>query len=241
MKKILRLVKNLILSIGLLPDWFSFRHQNNNRFLLRWLNNLPRLSDKTKKTQFDLHYIYHPAWAARVLAKTKPTEHVDISSSLAFSTIISAFMPVRFFDFRPADIYLSGLTSSPADLNSLPFPSNSLPSVSCLHVLEHIGLGRYGDPVDPNGDLKAINELQRILAPSGDLLIAVPVGQPRLRFNAHRIYSFSQVIEMFNQLELHEFSLISEKTGRLISPADPALVSQEKYACGCFWFKKKKL
>lgn len=241
MKRILRLAKNLILSIGLLPDWLSFYRQNNNRFRLGWLDNLPRLKDRTKKTQFDLHYTYHPAWAARILAKTRPIEHVDFSSSLAFSTIISAFVPVRFFDFRPADISLSGLTSSQADLNSLPFPASSLDSISCLHVLEHIGLGRYGDPINPDGDLKAGKELQRVLAPGGDLLIAVPVGQPRLRFNAHRIYSFSQIIEMFNQLELHEFSLISEKTGQFISPADPALVSQEKYACGCFWFKKKKL
>ena len=241
MKKNLHRLINLISSLRLLPDWLAFYKKNDQRFSLRFRDNLPQLGDKTNQTDFDLHYIYHPAWAARVLAKTKPREHVDIYSSLSFSTLFSAFIPVRFFDFRTANISLSGLQSEAINLTALSFPNDSLPSVSCLHVLEHIGLGRYGDPIDPQGDIKAMTELERVLAPSGDLLIAVPVGQPRLRFNAHRIYSYEQIISAFSQLELVEFSLISEKKHGLISPADPALVEQEKYGCGCFWFKKKAL
>ncbi len=47
---------------------------------------------------------------------------------------------------------------------------------SCMHTIEHIGLGRYGDPLDAVGDQTALSELQRVVAPGGSLLIVVPVA-----------------------------------------------------------------
>lgn len=199
----------------------------------------PCLKDKTKNTDFDLHYIYHPAWAARILATTKPEKHIDISSTLYFSSIISAFINTEFYDYRPADIHLDGLSSKATDLNKLQFSDNSIKSLSCMHTVEHIGLGRYGDEIDPDGDLKAIGELKRVLAPEGNLLFVTPIGNPRILFNAHRVYSYEQIMGCFSGLELKEFSLISEIEHRLIRNADPKLTKKEKYACGCFWFTKK--
>jgi hypothetical protein len=66
-----------------------------------------------------------------------------------------------------------------------------------MHVVEHVGLGSYGDSLDPNGDLKAMSELKRVLSINGNLLFVVPVGKPRVMFNAHRIYSYEQIIECF--------------------------------------------
>lgn len=239
MRKLFLLLSRAFKLLIILPDWYRFRQANDGRFKASLRYAQPYLRDKTSETSFDLHYIYHPAWAARIIAHNQPLEHTDISSSLSFSTLLSAFVPVKFYDYRPAKLKLSGLDCAPADLCALPFPSESLASLSCLHTIEHIGLGRYGDPLDPDGDLKAISELKRVLQKGGDLLIAVPLGQPRLRFNAHRIYSYQQIISYFSDLELKDFSLISLREKRLIPQADPALVSQEDYGCGCFWFKKK--
>jgi len=47
-----------------------------------------------------------------------------------------------------------------------------------MNVVEHVGLGRYGEPLDPEGDIKAMRELRRVLAPGGSLLFVVPVGRP---------------------------------------------------------------
>src|SRR6266536_3280627 len=58
----------------------------------------PILDERTASTGFDRHYIYHPAWAARVLARAQPSVHVDIASTLHFCSIVSAFIPVRFYD-----------------------------------------------------------------------------------------------------------------------------------------------
>lgn len=199
----------------------------------------PQLHDATTGTAFDRHYLYHPAWAARILARTRPAEHVDISSILHFSTLLSAFVPTRFYDFRPAAVHLDGLTTGAADLLSLPFEDGSVASLSCMHVLEHIGLGRYGDPLDPDGDLKAIRELVRVLAPGGNLLVATPVGAPRVQFNAHRVYDHERFAEAFAPLELIEFALIPEhgEEGLVVAPP-PERARAETYGCGCFWLRK---
>lgn len=231
------LPKKVIRFIRLLSEFSRFRNKADNRFRAPWSELYPCLSDNTVTTPFDQHYVYHPAWAARILAKTRPAYHVDISSILSFSSIVSAFIPIRFYDYRPAQLNLGGLESGQADLLHLPFDNDSVPSLSCMHTIEHVGLGRYGDPLDPQGDLKAITELKRVLQPGGDLLFVTPVGKPKIAFNAHRIYSHEQIVEYFSPLEVKEFSLVPD-SGGLLRDANPALVAAQDYGCGCYWFRK---
>lgn len=205
-----------------------------------WMDQYPCLNDATDATGFDRHYIYHPAWAARVLARTRPIEHIDISSTLTFCTLLSAFIPTRFFDYRPAPIVLDGLQTGATDLVSLHFADESIDSLSCMHVIEHIGLGRYGDPIDPMGDRKAVGELQRVLKKGGNLLVVVPVGRPRVQFNAHRVYDYREFRDWFDELELVDFSLIPDGDaphGLVVNPT-PRLVDEQEYGCGCYWLRK---
>ncbi|MFZ2038542.1 MAG: DUF268 domain-containing protein [Minisyncoccia bacterium] len=210
----------------------------NARFSFLWSDRYPQLYDRTSNTNFDRHYIYHPAWAARIIEKINPKKHIDISSTLNFCSIVSAFVPVEFYDYRPADLQLSNLETKKGDLLQLPFKDNSVESISCMHTVEHIGLGRYGDPIDPDGDLKAISELKRVLATNGSLLFVVPIGKSKIMFNAHRIYSYEQILKYFSDLKLEEFSLIPEISGGIIKNASKVEADKETYACGCFWFKK---
>jgi hypothetical protein len=226
----------------IIGDYIKFKkkEKTSRGFKSSLLTIRPIIGENVPNTSYDRHYIYHPAWAARIIAQNKPKEHIDISSILSFSSVISAFIPVKFYDYRPVDLELSNFSSKAADLLKLPFPDNSVNSLSCMHTVEHVGLGRYGDPIDPDGDLKAMTELARVLAPNGDLLFVVPVGKPKIYYNAHRIYSYEQIISSFPSLKLHEFSLIPEKSGSIKTNATAEDVSKEKYACGCFWFKKYK-
>lgn len=148
-----------------------FQKTDGQRFAVKIKDRYPCLNDRTKSAGFDKHYIYHTAWAARKLKEINPTEHIDIASLLYFSTLVSAFIPIRFYDYRPANISLSSLTSGHADITELPFDDNSVISLSCMHVVEHIGLGRYGDPIDIDGDLKAIAELKRVVTRGGGLIV----------------------------------------------------------------------
>jgi SAM-dependent methyltransferase len=205
-----------------------------------WEDRYPCLGDKTSTTGFDRHYVYHTAWAARTVARIKPTLHVDIASSLFFAAGLSAFLPVKFYDYRPAELNLDNLKSDFADLLKLPFSNQSVESLSCMHVVEHVGLGRYGDPLDPEGDHKAMGELQRVVRPGGVLLFVVPVGRPRVCYNAHRVYSFEQIQTGFPELKLEQFALIPDRAedGGLILDADPKLVTKQDYACGCFLWRR---
>jgi hypothetical protein len=251
MKKILKRYFPWIISIRnllslfihprLLSDFYKFRKKSNGSYFKPKFSDIsPYLKDKTPTTQFDTHYVYHPAWAARIIKGINPSKHIDISSTLHFCTMLSAFIPTEFYDYRPAKLNLSSLSSSSADLCNLYFQDNSIESLSCMHTVEHIGLGRYGDPIDPEGDIKAIKELQRVVKPGGNFLFVTPVGKSRLLFNAHRIYSYERVIDLFDKMELKEFSLIPDNALDigLISHADPHLANCQDYACGCFWFQK---
>jgi hypothetical protein len=215
--------------------------QTERRFLLAEQDLFPQLNDRTETTNFDRHYVYHTSWAARVLKETNPQLHVDISSTLYFCGILSTFIRMDYYDYRPAELYLSNLESKKADLVNLHFDDNSISSLSCMHTVEHVGLGRYGDPLDYDGDIKAINELSRVLSPGGDLLFVVPVGrEAKIMFNAHRIYTKELVIRLFQSLNLHSFTLIPQQSsdGGLVEDPSDELLQRQVYGCGCFWFKK---
>ena len=199
------------------------------------------LGDNTQSTSFDTHYVYHSAWAARRLAEIKPSVHIDISSLITFNVVVSAFIPVQFYDYRPAHFYgLNNIESKTADLTNLDFESNSIESLSCMHSIEHIGLGRYGDEIDPDGDLKAISELKRALKNDGHLLFVVPIGKPCLRYNAHRVYSYDMISEYFEGFTLMEYSLIPDNALEvgIIKNATKELTDAQIHGCGCFHFKK---
>ena len=221
-------------------DYLTFRRLSRirrPRLSLRWADRHPMLDDRTPETPYDAHYTYHPAWAARIIAETRPARHVDVASTLHFSAMVSAFVPVDFYDIRPANITLAGLVSRTGNLMALPFGDDSVESLSCMHVVEHVGLGRYGDPLDPDGDLKAMAELRRVLAKGGSLLFVVPVGKPCIRYNAHRIYGYEQVVGQFADLQVRHFALVDDRGGFALD-ARPEDADAQEYGCGCWWFRK---
>lgn len=177
---------------------------------------------------------------ARILNDLTPKEHVDISSSIIFCGIASAFVPIRHYDYRTPRLELPGLICGSQDLVKLSFEDNSIDSLSCMHVIEHIGLGRYGDPINPVGDELAAKELKRVLAPGGNLLIVVPVAErARIRFNGHRIYDVAKVKALFAGLELIEFSFLNDsKSNKFTRHATELDVRGSDYGCGCFVFRK---
>lgn len=244
LKQNIKKLINIILVPFVISDFFKFKKRNHKSdrlsLLVRDIN--PQIKDKTLTTGFDRHYVYHTAWAIRKVKEINPALHVDISSTLYFCATLSAFVPVDFYDYRPPELSLPNLSVKKGDLLALPFLDSSVSSLSCMHTVEHVGLGRYGDPLDPNGDLKSISELKRIVKKDGSLLFVVPIGGvPKIIFNAHRIYSYDQIIELFKDFKLQEFSLIPEavENGGLLINASKEMADREKYGCGCFWFIKK--
>lgn len=197
----------------------------------------PCLGDWSTHTPFDAHYFYQGAWLARRLAASKIARHVDIGSSVLTMSVLSAQIETTFVDYRPLKASLPGLTSIAGNILDLPFADGSVNSLSCLHVIEHIGLGRYGDSIDSQGSVKAAHELQRIVSSGGKLFISLPVGRERICFNAHRVHAPASVLKMFLQMRLVEFSYVDDDG--LYHEAKPVEAAIHlEYGCGLFQFEK---
>ncbi len=202
------------------------------------LDTYPTLDEKTSTTPFDSHYLYQDLWAFKKIYLSKTKSHYDVGSNIEFVAFLSAVTKVIFVDIRPLEATLANFESIKGDILDLPFATGSISSLSCLHVAEHIGLGRYGDSLDPAGTRKACRELSRVLAPQGNLYFSLPVGKPRLCFNAHRIHSPGKIIKYFQGLELLELSGIDD-SGKFVENIDIKILEQSNYACGLFLFTKK--
>lgn len=208
-----------------------------SREKLRISDAYPCLIDGVSTTPFDPHYFYQGAWLARKLKRNVPAEHVDVGSSIMTVAAISAFVKTTFVDFRPLQVKLENLTCQGGDILDLPFRDAALKSLSCLHVIEHIGLGRYGDAIDPSGSYSAANELQRTVAKGGCLYLSAPIGRERTCFNAHRVFAPDTIITMFNQMSLVDFSYVDDD-GLLHEEVAVEEAKSQEYACGLYHFMK---
>ncbi len=121
---------------------------------------------------------------------------------------------------------------------------NACDSISSLHAIEHFGLGRYGDPVDYFGYLKAINNITKILRSNGKFYFSTPIGDQRIEFNAHRVFSVMYLLDLFSKdYILNSFSFVDDK-GDLFENADLTEVNISEnfgchYGCGIFELTKK--
>lgn len=219
-----------------IKDWLRYSKMAGAEHIIL-INAWPSIHDKTQTTSFDKHYFYQDIWAFKKIYESKVKTHIDIGSRVDFVGFLTSITRVVFLDIRPLEINLKNFESINGNILSLPFKDNSLQSLSCLHVAEHIGLGRYGDSLDPLGTKKACQELSRVLAQNGNLYFSLPVGKPKVCFNAHRIHSPKQIIDYFNHLKLVEFSGIDDK-GNFKENIDINSLENSNYACGLFWFKK---
>jgi SAM-dependent methyltransferase len=160
---------------------------------------------------------------------------MDIGSRLdGFVAHLLVFMPVTSIDVRPLRSTVQGLSFLEEDATTLrSIADASVESISSLHAVEHFGLGRYGDPVDPEGPFKMMRSLTRVLKPGGRLYFSVPVGQERLEFNAHRVFSPRTILDAFAGLRLLSFAAVDD-AGELRDPCTPDQVEDADYACGLF-------
>ena len=215
--------------------WVQYQARSLDK--LSVVDSYPCLTDWVSSTPFEPHYFYQGAWLARRVIATKVAKHVDIGSSVLTISVLSAQIETVFVDYRPLKVDLPGLTSMAGDILDLPFPDDSIDSLSCLHVIEHIGLGRYGDPIDPKGTIKAALELQRIMSRGGNLFLSVPIGHERVCFNAHRVHSAMTVLKLFPELTLIEFSFVDD-AGLFHEHQSVEIASALNYGCGLFHFQK---
>jgi SAM-dependent methyltransferase len=191
------------------------------------------------------HYFHQDLWAAQRIFKNRPRRHVDVGSRLdGFVAHVAAFRALEVFDVRAQTASVRNVTFRQADLAAEPFRfRNHCDSVSCLSVLEHIGLGRYGDSVDYAGHQKAWAHLHQLLRPGGVLYFSVPIGPSRIEFDAHRVFSLASLSAWFEgTYRLRAFAYVND-AGNLVEPKTWSRADWEKnfgcrFGCGLFELQK---
>lgn len=185
------------------------------------------------------HYFWQDLWAAKEIYKRKLTHHYDVGSRIdGFIAHILPFCKVSYVDLRPIKSTIPNLEFIQGSITKLPFESNSLPSLSCLHVIEHIGLGRYGDPIDPYGHIISAKELSRVIAPGGFLLLGTPVGSERVVFDGHRTFNPRTIVSIFSDLKLASYKIISDEGDAPVEDTDFSISDKQYFGCGLFLFEK---
>ena len=165
----------------------------------------PCLGEDTGETPVEPTYFFQDAWAFERILAASPSRHVDVGSHHRFVSFLSKVVPTTMVDLRPLRAHMESIGFVEGTILALPFPDSSLPSVSSICVVEHVGLGRYGDPLDPHGTEKALDELKRVVAPGGDLYVSLPIDEvDREHFNAHRVFSEETALRMFEPFEVVE-------------------------------------
>lgn len=240
----------------------------NPRIFLRSLRGLPRyVSDVIRfRKKYDGKFVHMPClhdwyeeggaanneyfwqdlYVAQKIFATKPERHVDIGSRLdGFVAHVAAFRDIEVFDIRPVTPVIPGVVFSQADLmNPSGLKTDYCDSLSCLHALEHFGLGRYGDPINVDGYVAGLSNMVGILKQKGVFYLAVPIGQARVEFNANRLFDPVALLALAesNGLDLKDFAWV--EPGKPLTPSyamgvDLEMLSKRHYALGIFTFIKK--
>eukprot|EP00921_Rhytidocystis_pertsovi_P018884 GHVQ01029901.1.p1 GENE.GHVQ01029901.1~~GHVQ01029901.1.p1 ORF type:complete len:294 (-),score=28.91 GHVQ01029901.1:342-1223(-) len=125
--------------------------------------------------------------------------HVSTAEYLDLSTVIPKDHP--YMSYVPANTLLDDQG------NGNEFADNSSPDKGpgvgvydfavSFSSLEHSGLGRYGDPLNPDGDLFDMHTMSCIVKPGGLAFIGIPIGGDCMMFNLHRYYGAKRLQLMF--------------------------------------------
>lgn len=192
------------------------------------------------------HYFHQDLLVARRIFASKPNIHVDVGSRVdGFVAHVACFRPIEVFDVRPLVSSTPNIRFVQGDLMA-PLEDKMrgyCDSLSCLHALEHFGLGRYGDPLNANGHLLGLDNLHAMLAAGGTLYLSVPIGPQRVEFNAHRVFAVEYLLGCFQgRFRIDRFSFVDD-AGDLhenapLAKADVANSFGCSFGCGIFEMTK---
>lgn len=193
------------------------------------------------------HYFHQDLLVAREIFRRNPRRHVDVGSSIyGFVSHVAAFREIEVFDVRPVTTVVSGIRFVQRDLmEPMSLDSGTSDSVSCLHALEHFGLGRYGDPIDYEGWRKGLFGLLSILEPQGVLYLGVPTGaRQRVEFNSHRVFSLPFLRDvLLQQCDIERLAFVDD-LGELHDYLDPFSADASRsfgadYGCSIWVLRKR--
>jgi len=196
-------------------DYEELKRQKGGDTTFKFDTMHPILTDKNAQAgTMKGHYFHQDLYVAKMIYLANPEKHLDIGSRIdGFVAHVASFREIELIDIRPIKSSVKNISFRQADLMKLP-PEliDYCDSISSLHAIEHFGLGRYGDPIDYYGYLKAIKNITDILKKGGVFYFSVPIGQQRIEFNAHRVFSVDYLIKILSpDFEIKSFSYVNDE------------------------------
>jgi hypothetical protein len=189
-------------------------------------------------------YFVQDLFVAQLLNHAAPIKHVDIGSRIdGFVAHIATFRKIEIFDIRTISSQITNVHFSQRDIMKVNSNfDNYTDSLSCLHSLEHFGLGRYGDPINPKGYIDAVKNMSAMLIQNGTFYLSVPLGMERVEFNALRVFGISTIIELGKEVGLNLDRFFTLQEGKMeehsVDDAFIERINQKKYILGIFIFIK---
>lgn len=230
-----------------LADFWSFRKIYAGKLVLA-----PCLHDRYEESGATRNeYFWQDLIVARWICEAAPKKHVDIGSRVdGFVAHVASFREIEVFDIRPIKVTIPGVVFRQADLMSSAFFCHRdellgyCDSVSCLHALEHFGLGRYGDPINPLGYQQGIENMAQLLTPRGTFYLSTPIGKERVEFNANWVFDPRTIIRIANTcgLYLKDLVIFTPTQGVQNIPIDEnelRCLAEQHYGLGIFAFTKR--
>lgn len=180
------------------------------------------------------HYFHEDLLVAQRIFENKPIRHVDVGSRVdGFVAHVASFREIEVFDIRPQQAAVRNIRFVTADFMNVPDTlTDYTDSLSSLNVLEHFGLGRYGDPIDIDGDKKGLENMAKMVKPGGKFYLSVPIGPQRIEFNAHRVFSLRYLLSLLEKnFTVNHFAYVDDggDLHRGISLNEETIISN----CGC--------
>jgi hypothetical protein len=230
-------------------DYVRFRQQQRtSESALPFGKLYPCLLDKYDSSGAATgQYFHQDLLVAQRIFAAAPQLHADVGSRIdGFVAHVASFRPIVVFDIRAQPSKVHNIEFHVADfMGTVPERFHEFcDSLSCLHALEHFGLGRYGDPICVDGFIRGFENLLKVLKTDGTLYLSVPIGPPRIEFNAHRIFSVSHLYELFaNRARVRRISYVDDR-GDLhdgVDGSDEAIATNFGCNNGCGIFELVKL
>lgn len=234
-------------SIFYFRDFIILRNRKGNNLDFPFGKLFPILNERnTESGIMNGHYFHQDLLIATKIYNTNPIRHIDIGSRTdGFVAHVAVFREIEIIDIREQKSNVANIKFTQLDLMSLPVNMiECCDSISSLHAIEHFGLGRYGDPIDYNGHLKAISNITKMLKPGGKFYFSTPIGKQRIEFNAHRVFSIRYLINLFqNDFQIENFSYVNDFgdlfTDVKLNDTDIKNYYGCTYGCGIFELIKK--
>lgn len=173
----------------------------------------PILTDKYAMAGTMGNYFWQDLWAAKLIYNSGIKKHFDIGSRIDgfIAHLLAMNIEVTLIDIREFPGEVENLYTLVDDATRLrQVQDNSIDSISALCSLEHFGLGRYGDSVNPEACFECFCAIQKKIKKGGNLYLSVPIGKERVEFNAHRVFYANTIIENFCSMKLEGFSCVAE-------------------------------